>query len=209
MIVFRLLYTRAEPKTSSTRFNGNGDLPARGLLPTHDWVFDYHLSWYKRNFPSPFLSTFCSWRRIMYWRRWMLSQDGVNIGDLYIVAIDTDRVHTCYDAYDMAQRLGYTDSGIHPRRRLSNHRDEYLIYGGISADDYAILAIFPAGGNEVYRQVDGHSVPLPAAYLEYLSRLASHGLRMTVVEDLATEIYSSTGVYNDRQLAALLTAMRR
>ena len=51
---------------------------------------------------------------------------------------------------------------------------------------------------------DGHWVPLPAAYLEYLSRLASHGLRMTVVEDMATEIYSSTG----RQLAALLTAER-
>jgi hypothetical protein len=34
------------------------------------------------------------------------------------------------------------------------------------------------------------------------------GLRMTVVEDMATEIYGSTGVYSDRQLAALLTAMR-
>jgi hypothetical protein len=64
----------------------------------------------------------------------MLRQDGVNIGDLCIVAIDPDRVNTCYDAYGMAQRLEYTDSGIHPRRRPSNHRDEYLMYGGISAD---------------------------------------------------------------------------
>jgi hypothetical protein len=145
MIVFRLLYTRAEPKTSSTRFNEDGDLPPRGLLPTYDWVFGRHLSWDDRNFPSPFLSTFSSWRRIMNWRRWMLRQGGVNTGDLCIVAIDTDRVNTCYDAYGIAQRLGYTDSGIHRRRRLSNHRDEYLIYGSISADDYAILATFPAG----------------------------------------------------------------
>jgi hypothetical protein len=35
----------------------------------------------------------------------MLRQGGVNIGDLYIVAIDTDRVNTCYNAYGMAQRL--------------------------------------------------------------------------------------------------------
>jgi hypothetical protein len=140
----------------------------------------------------------------------MLRQGGVIVGNLYIVAIDTDRVkNTRYDAYDVARRLGYTDPGIHPRRRLSHHRDEYLIYGGISADDYAILAIFPAGGDEMRCQVGGHSIPLPGAYLECLSRLASHGPRMTVVEDLATEIYSSTGVYNDRQLAALLTAMRR
>jgi hypothetical protein len=64
----------------------------------------------------------------------MLRRDVVNIGDLCIVAIDTDRVNTCYDAYGMAQRLGCTDSGIHPQRRLSNHWDEYLMYGGISAD---------------------------------------------------------------------------
>jgi hypothetical protein len=56
---------------------------------------------------------------------------------------------------------------------------------------YAILAIFPVGGDEVHRQVDGHWVSLfPAAYLECLSGLASHELRMTVVEDMATEIYS-------------------
>ena len=208
MIVFRLLYTRAEPKTSSTRFNENGDLPARGLLPTYRWVFDRHLSWYDQNFPSPFLSTFSSWKRIMEWRQWMLRQDETNTGDLYIVAIDTDRAHICYDAYSMAQRLGYTVSSVHPRRQLSHHRDEYLIYGGISADDYAILAILPAGGNEVRCRIDGHWIPLPAAYLECLSRLASHGLRMTVEEDMAMEIYSSTGMYSDRQLAALLTAMR-
>ena len=65
------------------------------------------------------------------------------------------------------------------------------------------------GGDEVRRQFDSHWVRLPAAYLEYFSRLASHELRMTVVEDMATEIYSSTDVYSDRQLAALLTAMRR
>jgi hypothetical protein len=212
MIVFRLLYTRAEPQTSSTRFDEDGNLPTRGLIPTQDWVFDSHLSW-DQNFPSPFLSTFCSWRRIMDWRRWMLSHGGVIVGNLYIVAIDTDRVkntrnNACYDAYNVARRLGYTDTGIHPRRQLSHHRDEYLIYGGISADDYAILAIFPAGGDEMRHQVGGHWIPLPGAYLEYLLRLASHGPQMTVVEDLATEIYSSTGVYSDRQLAALLTAMR-
>jgi hypothetical protein len=142
----------------------------------------------------------------MKWRQWMLCQ---SIGDLCIVAIDTGRVKTYYDAYGIAQNLGYTDPGIHPRQRLSHHRDEYLIYGGISADDYAILATFPAGGDEVRYQVDGHCIPLPAAYLEYLSELASHGLPMTVEGELKTEIYSSTGVYSDRQLEALLIAMKR
>ena len=93
-----------EPRPLSTRFNEDGNLPARGLLPARNQIFD-RLSWYDWNFPSAFLSTFCSWRRIMNWWRWMLRQGGVNIGDLYIVAIDTDRVNTCYDAYGMAQRL--------------------------------------------------------------------------------------------------------
>jgi hypothetical protein len=97
MIVFCLLYTRAEPKTSSTRLDEDGDLPARGLIPICNGVFDCHLSWYDQNFPSPFLSTFCSWRWITNWRRWILRQDGVNIGDLYIVTVDTDKVNACYE----------------------------------------------------------------------------------------------------------------
>jgi hypothetical protein len=94
----------------------------------------------------------------------MLREDGVNIQDWYIVATDMDRANACYDAYDVARQLGYTDFGIDHRRRLSNRRDEYLVYGGVSADDYAILVIFPAGGDEVHCQVDGHSVPLPSLY---------------------------------------------
>lgn len=135
----------------------------------------------------------------MNWRQKMLRQDGANVEDLYIVAIDMTRVNIKYDAYDQAQRLGYTDFGNNRRKRLSHHLGEYLIYGGIPADNYAILAIFPAGGDGLRRQVDGYWITLPAAYLEYLSRS-----RMTVVEDLATEIYRSTGVYNDRHLVALL-----
>lgn len=48
----------------------------------------------------------------MNWRKWMLREDGVNTQDWYIVAIDTDRVGACYDAYDVPRRLGYTNFGI-------------------------------------------------------------------------------------------------
>ena len=109
MIVFRLLYSRTWPSSSSTRFNLKGDLPSRGLLPCNNWKFDRHLSWDTWNFPNPFLSTFRSWRRIMNWRLWMVRQDNVDAGDLYIVAIDTDRVNERYDADAVAQGLRYTD----------------------------------------------------------------------------------------------------
>ena len=80
----------------------------------------------------------------------MLRQDRVIVRNLYIIIIDTDKVKiTRYDIYNIARRLRYTDPGIHLRRRLSYYRDEYLIYGGISADDYAILAISPAGGDKM------------------------------------------------------------
>jgi hypothetical protein len=65
------------------------------------------------------------------------------------MVIDTDRVNTYYDVYNIAQKLGYTNLGIHPWWRLSYHQNNYLIYGDISVDDYIILATFLAKGDEV------------------------------------------------------------
>jgi hypothetical protein len=65
-------------------------------------------------------------------------------------------------------------------------------------DDYIILATFPTRGNEVYYQVDDYCISLPATYLGYLSELALYKLLIIIKEDIAIEIYNSTGIYSDR-----------
>lgn len=48
-------------------------------------------------------------------------------------------------AEEVAARLGYSDTGLDPHRKLWHHRDEYLVEGGIVADEYRVLAIFEGG----------------------------------------------------------------
>jgi hypothetical protein len=53
-----------------------------------------------------------------------------------------------YSAEEAAYMLGYSDAGPNPQKRLRNHHDEYLVEGGVAADEYHILAIFEGGGPE-------------------------------------------------------------
>lgn len=47
-----------------------------------------------------------------------------------------------YSAGDVAHQLEYSDN------RLHYHDGEYLVKGGIAADEYRILAVFQGGGPE-------------------------------------------------------------
>lgn len=53
------------------------------------------------------------------------------------MAIWSKGVRDVYDAYDVAKHLGYqSQTCSDPRRRLENHLDEYLVHGGIYANEY-------------------------------------------------------------------------
>jgi hypothetical protein len=45
-----------------------------------------------------------------------------------------------------ARALGYDNSGQDRRRKLAYFRYEYLVWGGIAADDYRILGVFSGDG---------------------------------------------------------------
>jgi hypothetical protein len=65
-----------------------------------------------------------------------------------IIVVWAEDMHNLYRAKDVATALGYNYNGQDPRRRLQYYRNEYLVWGGISADDYRILAVFPGDALE-------------------------------------------------------------
>ncbi|KAL4934966.1 hypothetical protein BDV06DRAFT_234851 [Aspergillus oleicola] len=68
--------------------------------------------------------------------------------DIVVIAVWVEHLSGVYSAEEVAARLGYSDTGLDPRRKLWHHRDEYLVEGGIAADEYRILAVFEGGGPE-------------------------------------------------------------
>lgn len=99
--------------------------------------FNDHLSWKRK--PTRFLSFFSSWGRAMK-RREDLENEGGK--DIVLIAVWAKNLAGVYSTEEVAHRLGYSDAGLNPRRRLRNHHDEYLVEGGIAADEYRILAFW-------------------------------------------------------------------
>jgi hypothetical protein len=57
-----------------------------------------------------------------------------------------------------------------PRRQLRYFRDEYLVWGGISGDDYTLLCIFPVtDGRDITTQVGNMRVIVPRVFMDYWS----------------------------------------
>lgn len=65
-----------------------------------------------------------------------------------IIAVWAKDMHHLYKAEDIATALGYNNSGQDRRRKLAYFRHEYLVWGGIAADDYRILGVFSGDGPE-------------------------------------------------------------
>lgn len=91
----------------------------------------------------------------------------------------------------MLQRDGGLDS--------SSHTDEYLVYGGIWADEYRVLAVF-SGQNEL------ENVPLEVPGLigsstvpAFTTSVSSDTARKKLKEMLEQEIYSRTGIYGQSE----------
>ncbi|RHZ53111.1 uncharacterized protein CDV56_104050 [Aspergillus thermomutatus] len=128
---------RAE--SQNNRSFGDGGIFARHSShhnhPTRQ-DFDNHLAWQRTD--TGLVSFFSSWRRVMQ-RRQMLIND--NEGDVIVVAVQAKNLVGVNSAERVAEALGYRDENNDPRRRPC-HRDEYLVFGGVAPDDYAVLAVF-------------------------------------------------------------------
>lgn len=124
--------------------------------------------------------------------------------DIVVIAVWAKNLAGVYSAEEVACRLGYSDTGLNPRRRLRNHHDEYLVEGGIAADEYRILAVFEGGGPErnvvfewPFYQI---STTIPSEF--FPGRRSDNALG-----DIGDEIYEYSGVRNDMKRDELVKAI--
>ncbi|BCR83531.1 uncharacterized protein ACHE_10933A [Aspergillus chevalieri] len=160
--------------------------------------FDDHLSWNRK--PTRFLS-FGTWKRAMQ-RRKELEREGKT--DIVVIAVWVEHLSGVYSAEEVAARLGYSDTGLDRRRKLWQHRDEYLVEGGIVADEYRVLAIFEGGGPE-------RNVVFACPFYDISTTIPSGffpGRRSNnALEDIEYEIYSHSGVRDDMKRDELVKAI--
>ncbi|KAL2801697.1 hypothetical protein BJX63DRAFT_416752 [Aspergillus granulosus] len=113
--------------SSNTSFR-EGFLCARRTIyegPPSWQEFDDQLSWKRK--PTRFLS-FGTWNRAMQRRKKLEMEEET---DIVVIAGWVEYLSGVYSAEEVAARLGYSDTGPDPQRKLWHHRDEYLVEGGI------------------------------------------------------------------------------
>ncbi|KAK7177457.1 hypothetical protein PSPO01_16495 [Paraphaeosphaeria sporulosa] len=185
----------------------NSDIVSRAcqarlkITPVTRNDFDDCLSWQKVN--TSLIPFTISWDRAMQRRQWLI-QGGMK--RIVIVAIWTKDLRNVYDASEVAEWLGYKNDGKDKRRQIRHHYDEYLIYGGISADEYRLLTVFDGQQEkEVTLGIPGlvGSTIVPATF-------PNGTPEATVQEELQNAIYLHTGIKGESaQLWYLIGSMIR
>lgn len=99
-------------------------------------AFNDCLSWEKAN--TPFIPFTNMWERALERRR--LIREGKR--DVVIIAIWSKGLRNVDDAYEVAGTIGYCNDDSNPRKRLADHLDKYLVFNGVLANEYRVLAIF-------------------------------------------------------------------
>lgn len=207
-ILFRVeCHDRESPAYNST-LDGMPEIPdmvARDpMRPVTRKAFDDCLSWRRVN--TPFIPLTGSWTQALRRRRKLIEKGE---SDVVIIAVWSQGLLSVYNAYDIANWLGYLQRSLDKRRRLGHHLSEYLVYGRISCDEYRILAIFEGTSDQT-------DINLNVAGLDFnlQGRTTIPGSFMTDApgetadEKLEHEIYLRTGNRGDStQLLCLKAAM--
>ncbi|WXC51015.1 hypothetical protein QX201_010720 [Fusarium graminearum] len=121
-------------RLQNCRFDEHGDIIARDpLRPGNAQACRDHLLWKRRG--GPFVSFFTDWNAALRRRKWVVEEGATQV---VIVAIWLKGLSGIYDAFEIANSLGLKKPG-----KPDLFRHEVLIHGGISADSYRILAMFP------------------------------------------------------------------
>ena len=135
-------------------------------------------------------------------RREALESEGET--NIVVIAVWVEGLSGVYSAERIAARLGYSDTGLDRRRRMWHHRDEYLVEGGIVADEYRVLAIFEGGGppRKIVFEYPSYrlSATLPSGF--FPGQGSDNALA-----DIENEIYSHSGVRDDTKRDRLVRAI--
>jgi hypothetical protein len=155
-IIFRVLHdgsTKGFGQDPTPWLDDNGDLSPREPDRSPDLhSADVHLSWQKTG--TPFTS-FCNWEKACKWIKFLQKIEARNIT---LLAIDTRNMPYIFDAFEVAQKLGYSYGdypGHHPRRRLEHLSGEFLVRGGYSGDSYRLLAVMPCPKGQLPKMTIG------------------------------------------------------
>ncbi|KAJ5751477.1 uncharacterized protein N7511_008442 [Penicillium nucicola] len=157
--------------------------------------FDDHLSWKRQD--TRFIS-FGTWRRAMQRRKQLENENKI---DIIVIAVWAKGLAGVYSAEDAASRLEYSDIG---RNKLYPHHDEYLLEGGLAADEYRIVAVFEGGGRErdVIFECPFYRIRLTIPNGFFLERRSNNALG-----DIEDEIYRHSGVRDDQKRDELVKAI--
>ncbi|PVI04183.1 hypothetical protein DM02DRAFT_693216 [Periconia macrospinosa] len=185
VILLRVECHDNRPRLNNSTFS-EFNIVARGpTVPITRQTFDDCLSWKKA--PTPFIPFTSKWEKAMR-KRQTLIEDGKE--RVVIVAIWAKDLRNVYDAYDVARWLDYKENSPDSRRQPTAHLDEYLVLGGIQADEYRVLAIFDGCREK--------NVPLRVPGLQGLASIPDAFLTNTpgesTVQKLEYEIYANTGI---------------
>ncbi|KAL4985265.1 hypothetical protein BDW68DRAFT_165466 [Aspergillus falconensis] len=151
---------------------------------------------------TPFVS-FGTWGRAMRWRQVLQSQ---NQADIVVIAIWAKDLRGLYSAEDIAEQLGYPEfgPGTADGMTVSAHRNEYLVEGGISPDEYRILAVFEGGGPDRTVVFENRFYHITTTIPDEFFPGKRSGNALQDVED---EIVSHLGVRDDRKRDELVIAI--
>lgn len=141
---------------------------------------------------SPFISFFTDWNAALRRRQRMIDEGAKEV---LIVAVWLQDLPGIYDAFSIAQALGL--------QNLDPFLKEIWVHGGISADSYRILAIFPGTKitEEVALRVNRLTmmVQMPGGFLRGVRTWSHNGVqfRPDATDALQEEIQSCTGIVSN------------
>ncbi|TRX96474.1 hypothetical protein FHL15_002746 [Xylaria flabelliformis] len=196
---------RVEYNENSTFRGCSGSMiprnPERGL---DDGAFRDHFNWNCRR-GGPFISFFGEWGRALRWRGTLIKLQKQNI---VVIAVWLDGLEV-FDASNVAR---YLDGPDNPR--LSWHENEYLLHGGIYAEQYRILAKFRGDGDlepvKLSVKDSQFVTSLPGDFVHSLGGLPVNPIiteTQDITEAIKREVFAFTGDKSGFKLECLLLSM--
>lgn len=197
-ITFRVEFCNTKGWQNSTFRDQSGNMSPRDATRHPDTAACRdHLDIQSRR-PGPFISMFTNWNAALAKREDFIKKGATNV---VIVAVWSKGLTRIHDAYNIAGALGIGE------RDLYLH--EVLLWGGISADEYRILAVFDGMGQPIFAMLSlpgcQMEVRLPLAFIRRVQEetgIATHH-HPDGTNGLQSEVYMLSGTTDNKRFFRL------